>query len=118
MSALRTFECRGIVKKAYYGFKNSLSGFNRRCQPRFPRGPFSQCLGDKFFLLLSGDFCHFQIPLLGDPAPVVRGVGVWALSRLVTADEFARLYATHQSGEDDTDVQNEWQSAMLDVRQP
>ncbi len=66
----------------------------------------------------SGDSAVVPIvkSLLGDPAPVVRGVGVWALSRLVTADEFARLYATHQSGEDDTDVQNEWQSAMLDIR--
>jgi epoxyqueuosine reductase len=54
--------------------------------------------------------------LLGDPAPVVRGAAVWALSRLVSGEDFAREKAARQSTEIDPDVQNEWQSAMLDLQ--
>ncbi len=54
---------------------------------------------------------------LDDPAPIVRGAAVWALSRLVSAADFARQRAQRLSGEPDADVQNEWQSAMLDLQQ-
>jgi epoxyqueuosine reductase len=52
--------------------------------------------------------------LLHDPAPVVRGAAVWALSRLVPGEAFAQLHAAHQPSEADADVQDEWRSAMLD----
>ncbi len=54
---------------------------------------------------------------LDDGAPVVRGAAVWALSRLVPHDQFASLKAARLPGETDPDVQNEWQSAMLDLKQ-
>ena len=54
--------------------------------------------------------------LLDDPAPVVRGAAVWALSRLVSREEFAQRQAARLPTETDVDVQNEWQSAMLDVQ--
>ena len=54
--------------------------------------------------------------LLDDPAPVVRGAAVWALSRLVSREEFAQRQAARLPTETDADVQNEWQSAMLDVQ--
>jgi len=54
--------------------------------------------------------------LLGDPAPVVRGAAVWALSRLAPWEEFARQQARHLPGEAEVDVQNEWRSATLDLQ--
>lgn len=52
--------------------------------------------------------------LLGDPAPVVRGAAVWALSRLVSGEAFARQQAERLPAEADADVQDEWRSAMLE----
>ena len=49
--------------------------------------------------------------LLDDTAPVVRGAAVWALSRLLAHDAFARLAAAHLPGEADADVRAEWQAA-------
>jgi epoxyqueuosine reductase len=49
--------------------------------------------------------------LLGDPAPVVRAMAVWALSRLLSPNEFHRLAAVHQGEETDADVAAEWQCA-------
>jgi epoxyqueuosine reductase len=46
--------------------------------------------------------------LLADPAPVVRGAAVWALSRLMTATDFAALRAEVSGGEADADVRAEW----------
>lgn len=54
--------------------------------------------------------------LLHDPAPVVRGAAVWALSRLMPGETLAHLHAAHQPSEADADVQNEWRSAMLDIQ--
>ncbi|WP_395671960.1 tRNA epoxyqueuosine(34) reductase QueG [Phenylobacterium sp.] len=45
--------------------------------------------------------------LLLDPAPVVRGAAVWALSRLLPAEAFAALRVEHQA-EPDPDVRAEW----------
>ncbi|MFT5182572.1 MAG: epoxyqueuosine reductase [Alphaproteobacteria bacterium] len=49
--------------------------------------------------------------LLGDPAPVVRGAAVWALSRLVPDEDFARQQAEHLPGEADPSVRAEWAAA-------
>ena len=46
--------------------------------------------------------------LLGDPAALVRGAAVWALSRLLPADDFAALAARHRPSETDADVIEEW----------
>ena len=54
--------------------------------------------------------------LLEDPAPVVRGAAVWALSRLAPREAFARQQAVHLPAETDADVQDEWRSAMLDIQ--
>ncbi len=45
--------------------------------------------------------------LLGDPAPVVRGAAVWALSRL-SPERFAELREARLAGEDDESVRAEW----------
>jgi epoxyqueuosine reductase len=45
--------------------------------------------------------------LLSDPAPVVRGAAVWALSRLLPAVAFAALGVEHLA-EPDPDVRAEW----------
>lgn len=47
--------------------------------------------------------------LLGDPAPVVRGAAVWALSRLAP-DEFEAMWAGAVSREDDGTVKEEWRA--------
>lgn len=45
--------------------------------------------------------------LLDDPAPVVRGAAVWALSRL-DPEAFVSERATRRAAEQDTDVRAEW----------
>ncbi|MGO7215198.1 tRNA epoxyqueuosine(34) reductase QueG [Rhizobium ruizarguesonis] len=45
-----------------------------------------------------------------DPSPVVRGMAVWALSRLMEAGEFA-AFAAQRANERDDDVLNEWRLA-------
>ncbi len=54
--------------------------------------------------------------LLDDPTPVVRGAAVWALSRLLSREEFTQRQAARLPTETDDDVQNEWQSAMLELQ--
>ncbi|MBX4955221.1 tRNA epoxyqueuosine(34) reductase QueG [Rhizobium lentis] len=48
--------------------------------------------------------------LSDDASPVVRGMAVWALSRLMEADEFA-AFSAQRADESDDDVLNEWQLA-------
>ena len=49
--------------------------------------------------------------LLSDPVPLVRGMAVWALSRLLQPDRFAALAAS-AGNETDPDVAAEWQTAL------
>ena len=53
---------------------------------------------------------------LADPAPIVRGAAVWALSRLVAAERMRSLHAAHGAGETDADVASEWHAAMASPR--
>ena len=46
--------------------------------------------------------------LLCDPAPLVRGSAVWALSRLVGAEEIAECRRSFEPAEDDDRVRAEW----------
>ncbi|MCZ3379643.1 tRNA epoxyqueuosine(34) reductase QueG [Rhizobium sp. AG207R] len=48
--------------------------------------------------------------LAGDPSPVVRGMAVWALSRLMKAGEF-RAFAAERNDEADEEVRGEWKLA-------
>ncbi|PDT17100.1 tRNA epoxyqueuosine(34) reductase QueG [Rhizobium sp. J15] len=48
--------------------------------------------------------------LAGDASPVVRGMAVWALSRLTEAGEFSS-FAAQRAEESDDDVLNEWRLA-------
>ncbi|MEW6630334.1 MAG: tRNA epoxyqueuosine(34) reductase QueG [Pseudomonadota bacterium] len=50
--------------------------------------------------------------LLGDPSPLVRGAAIWALSRLLSADEFGDLAAAASTTEADATVLGEWQAGM------
>jgi epoxyqueuosine reductase len=47
--------------------------------------------------------------LLEDPAPIVRGAAVWALSCLLSQSEFESLRTTHLAQESDATVRAEWQ---------
>jgi epoxyqueuosine reductase len=49
--------------------------------------------------------------LLGDPSPLVRGMAVWALGRLLDEAAFQALKAAHRDGETDADVLAEWDRA-------
>ncbi len=49
---------------------------------------------------------------LDDPAPLVRAMAVWALSRLLPAEELAALAARHEPAETDSLVREEWQAAL------
>ena len=46
--------------------------------------------------------------LLADSSPLVRGMAVWALSRLVDQSVFAGVRDNYLPFERDTDVQDEW----------
>ena len=46
--------------------------------------------------------------LLDDPSPVVRGAAVWALSRLLSAEEFAKMRRKRAEPEPDPQVREEW----------
>ena len=48
--------------------------------------------------------------LVGDPSPVVRGMAIWALSRLMTAGEFS-AFAAQRGAEADEEVRAEWKLA-------
>jgi epoxyqueuosine reductase len=50
------------------------------------------------------------LALLDDPAPLVRGAAVWALSRLCDRREFAEL--ADRRRDDDPDVAEEWRLAL------
>jgi len=49
--------------------------------------------------------------LLDDPSPLVRGAAIWALSRLLARDAFARAAAARMPGERDLTVIEEWTAA-------
>ncbi|MXN66699.1 tRNA epoxyqueuosine(34) reductase QueG [Stappia sp. GBMRC 2046] len=51
--------------------------------------------------------------LLHDPAPVVRGAAVWALSQLATPDRFAQLQAAAKPREGDPQVLEEWAAGSV-----
>ena len=53
--------------------------------------------------------------LLGDPSPLVRGMAVWALSRLLGGEEFRKLMASHRAGETDPDVLSEIDDALAET---
>ncbi len=60
--------------------------------------------------------CENAIALLDDPSPLVRGAAVWALSRLMTRDQFGTLAERHLPSEADDVVRSEWMTqANLDV---
>jgi epoxyqueuosine reductase len=46
--------------------------------------------------------------LLADPSPLVRGAAVWALSRLLSENDFAELTNQHAQQEADATVKEEW----------
>ena len=53
--------------------------------------------------------------LLGDAAPLVRGMAVWALTRLLPAGAVAALRARHEPDERDADVLDEWARASCPI---
>jgi epoxyqueuosine reductase len=48
--------------------------------------------------------------LLTDESALVRGAAVWALCRLLDADDFAGLRAAHEPAEQDETVKDEWRA--------
>jgi epoxyqueuosine reductase len=49
--------------------------------------------------------------LLGDASPLVRGAAVWALSQLLSREEFAVMKESIVADEQDESVRQEWQAA-------
>jgi epoxyqueuosine reductase len=52
------------------------------------------------------------LTLAGDASPLVRGAAVWALSRLMAADDIAGIAPGRRAGETDGDVLGEWDRAL------
>ncbi|MGQ3675450.1 tRNA epoxyqueuosine(34) reductase QueG [Xanthobacter sp. TB0139] len=86
---------------------------------RFSKSPVKRIGRDRFLrnvLIAMGNSGDGQMrdavePHLADPSALVRGAAVWALSRLVSGEEFARCRAQALAAESDADVQAEWQVA-------
>jgi len=55
-----------------------------------------------------GALAQEALRLLDDPAPLVRGMAVWAASRLLRRSEFAALAKRRRSRESDAHVLSEW----------
>lgn len=51
--------------------------------------------------------------LIGDASPLVRGAAVWALSRLMSVQDFAAMANMGQPGEQDKGVQEEWAKGRI-----
>jgi epoxyqueuosine reductase len=51
--------------------------------------------------------------LLHDPSPLVRGMAVWALARLIDPSDLSALAAPALAFEDDADVRQEWHNALI-----
>ncbi|WP_236960161.1 tRNA epoxyqueuosine(34) reductase QueG [Methylobacterium durans] len=49
---------------------------------------------------------------LDDPAPIVRGMAVWACGRLLGSEACAELFARSGTGEPDAHVRAEWRAAL------
>ncbi|TXN23501.1 tRNA epoxyqueuosine(34) reductase QueG, partial [Methylobacterium sp. WL19] len=49
---------------------------------------------------------------LSDPSPLVRGMAVWASSRLTDAAAMRGLFNSHAIGETDAEVGAEWRAAL------
>jgi epoxyqueuosine reductase len=87
---------------------------------RFARSPLKRTGRDRFLrnvLIAIGNSGDIALaadcrPLLTDSAPVVRGAAVWALSRLLSDDEFALLAKETRAREDDPSVIEEWDAAL------
>nr|WP_280633836.1 tRNA epoxyqueuosine(34) reductase QueG [Stappia taiwanensis] len=52
------------------------------------------------------------VELIDDPAPVVRGMAIWAAARLLPAEEFRGLAQDRAANEDDACVRAEWAEAL------
>ncbi len=52
------------------------------------------------------------VRLLDDPAPLVRGMAVWAAARLLPQEQIAALAAGRRAFEADRDVREEWDRAL------
>lgn len=52
------------------------------------------------------------VRLLDDPAALVRGAAVWALSRLISRERLATLATAHRAHESDPLVAEEWTAAL------
>jgi epoxyqueuosine reductase len=52
--------------------------------------------------------------LLADASPLVRGVAIWALSRLMEVHDLAELARTHLPREADASVAEEWRAALAE----
>ncbi|MAY62269.1 MAG: tRNA epoxyqueuosine(34) reductase QueG [Rhizobiales bacterium] len=85
----------------------------------FSGSPIKRIGRDRFIrnvLIAAGNSAEAQLvePVrahLADPSPLVRGMAVWALSRLLPSAEF-RALATSVRAEPDTDVEEEWRIAL------
>jgi epoxyqueuosine reductase len=55
--------------------------------------------------------------LAGDPSPVVRGMAIWALRRLMDGAAFAELAKTATDKESDEEVLAEWRLAGAEIRE-
>ena len=59
---------------------------------------------------------HEAERLLDDASALVRGVAAWALGRLLTSEQFARVAAARRGREADPAVLEEWDAAEGDIR--
>jgi epoxyqueuosine reductase len=86
---------------------------------RFSKSPVKRTGRDRFVrnvLIAIGNSGDFSLApaakeRLDDPSPLVRGAAVWALSRLLEPDAFAKTAAARRARETDDTVIEEWDAA-------
>ena len=91
----------------------------------FSGSPIKRISRDRFIrnvLIAAGNSGEAQLvePVrahLDDPSPLVRGMAVWALSRLLPIDEF-RALAGSVTSETDVGVEEEWRIALEETGEP
>lgn len=64
------------------------------------------------------DLAEEAVRLLDDPSPLVRGMAVWALARLLPETRFADLAEARLAVETDPDVLAEWREGAPHLRHP
>ncbi|MBS0243062.1 MAG: tRNA epoxyqueuosine(34) reductase QueG [Proteobacteria bacterium] len=119
-SLAREARLHGTAATRNPGLRELLDLDDPAFRQRFSGSPIKRTGRDRFIrnvLVAAGnsgltDLADAVEALLSDASSLVRGSAVWALARLRTKDDTARLAASHLSAERDPYVRSEWEAEL------